>query len=89
MARRIIEALHYGLGLSQRQIASRFPRLSPASISNYLEHGEPLEPEPLLSVGPPNDRLFKQGKCLICEIPLFGGEPITRDYCGECDPRGM
>ena len=37
-----------------------------------------------LSVGPPSDRLFKQGKCQLCKIPLFGLEPKKRTYCGTC-----
>ncbi len=32
-----------------------------------------------LSVGKPP--LFKQGKCLVCKIPLFGKEDKSRDVC--------
>lgn len=37
-----------------------------------------------LSVGPPGDKLFKQGTCKDCGIPLFGKEPISREVCGLC-----
>lgn len=88
MPHRIIRAWHYHHGLSIGEITNLFG-LSPVTVSNYLEYGESFEPElQLKSVGPPNDKLFLQGKCLICEIPLFGGQEIRRDYCGECDPRG-
>lgn len=40
--------------------------------------------EELPSVGPPSDRLFKQGKCRACGVPLFGREPVRRDICGMC-----
>ena len=40
--------------------------------------------EELPSVGPPSDRLFKQGRCRDCGIALFGGEPMKRDICGDC-----
>ena len=39
----------------------------------------------LKSVGPETDKLYLQGKCQICEIPLFGRGPKQRDFCGECE----
>ena len=33
-----------------------------------------------LSVGKPP--LYKQGKCMICKIPLFGKEDKDRNVCG-------
>lgn len=94
---KILEAMYYGHGLRIQQIADKVG-LSPTKVSQYLEDrsatkgAEPLpapEPAPLpLHVGPPNDRLFKQGVCKGCSIPLFGGDPIEREWCGECDPRG-
>lgn len=36
---------------------------------------------PRLSVGKPP--LYKQGKCIVCEIPLFGKEDKDRDVCGS------
>jgi hypothetical protein len=39
--------------------------------------------EHLPGVGPPGDRLYLQGKCRVCRIPLFGRQPETRDLCGE------
>ena len=36
------------------------------------------------SVGPENGKLFLQGKCVLCQIPLFGNDPKKRDFCGDC-----
>lgn len=44
----------------------------------------PPEREEFLSLGPPSDRLYKQGKCGVCKIPLFGLKPKKRAYCGLC-----
>lgn len=64
--------------------------MSAVQVASLLENGRRSEPDPapLPHVGPPNDRLYKQGKCRGCEIPLFGGDPSPREWCGECDPRG-
>ena len=38
------------------------------------------------SVGPPGHELFKQGKCRICEVSLWGYRPdVTRELCGHCE----
>ncbi len=42
------------------------------------------EREQFLSVGKQPDVLYKQGKCISCEIPLFGKEPKARNLCGSC-----
>ncbi len=42
-----------------------------------------VETGDFLYVGPERDRLYKQGKCRVCGIPLFGKEPIERDVCGH------
>lgn len=83
-----IRELHCEHGLRIQQIADQL-KLSPVEVSNWLEHGKAEEPASLPPhAGPPNDRLYKQGICKGCEIPLFGGDPIAREWCGECDPRG-
>ncbi len=43
----------------------------------------PLPPDDWVWAGPPNDRLYKQGLCLICKIPLFGAEKKRRNVCGH------
>lgn len=45
---------------------------------------EDREREQFLSLGKPPDVLYKQGKCVSCEIPLFGKEPKARNLCGMC-----
>ncbi len=42
------------------------------------------EREQFLSLGKPPAVLYKQGKCISCEIPLFGKEPKARNLCGSC-----
>lgn len=81
----IIEEMYYKHGCRIQHIADTLG-ISSLEVSSWLEYGKPDEPE-FKSVGPPNDRLYLQGKCKTCEIPLFGGEQVTREYCGECDPR--
>ena len=36
------------------------------------------------SVGPPGHELFKQGKCRLCEVSLWGYRPEPRELCGRC-----
>lgn len=91
MGRRIIEALYYKRKMTVQQIADAFG-MSSSTVSDYLEYGSPQgKPEisaPLPHVGPPSDRLYRQGTCRACQIPLFGGDPKPREWCGEHDPRG-
>jgi hypothetical protein len=84
-----IRELYHEHGMRMQEIADQLG-ISPVEVSNWLEHGHKKEPDPapLLGVGPPNDRLYKQGICAGCQIPLFGGDPSPREWCGECDPRG-
>ena len=83
-----IRELHFEHGMRIQVIADQLG-MSPVEVSSLLENGRRKEPSPPppLHVGPPNDRLYKQGKCQGCEIPLFGGNPSPREWCGDCDPR--
>lgn len=37
----------------------------------------------MLSVGRTPDVLYKQGRCRVCGIPLYGPLPKRRYLCGE------
>lgn len=42
-----------------------------------------------LHVGPPHDRLYKQGICRVCKITMFGKLAAKRIVCGnrECQDK--
>ena len=77
-----IADLYYEKGLRILQIADLL-QVPALEVSDSLEFNG-TERSTLVSVGQPSDRLFKQGVCKGCRIPLFGGEPIRRDWCGAC-----
>lgn len=37
----------------------------------------------LLHIGPRHDRLFKQGKCRVCQVPIFGHAEVEKDLCND------
>lgn len=50
-------------------------------VGRWVDNAKALDAGKRVSVG--KDRpLFKQGKCMICEIPLAGYEDKDRDVCG-------
>ena len=83
----VISDLYYRDGLRIIDIADRL-KMSPVDVSDSLEFAgtERSHMAELASAGPRNDRLYKQGTCRGCRIPLFGGEPIRREWCGDCRP---
>jgi hypothetical protein len=36
-----------------------------------------------LSVGPPKDRLYKQGPCRVCHVAVFGKLAVKKMTCGD------
>lgn len=52
-------------------------------MSKYLQLAESRAEQGFLFVGPPGDRLYKQGKCRVCEIPIFGKETVRKDLCND------
>jgi hypothetical protein len=36
------------------------------------------------SIGPLGHELFKQGKCRLCKVSLWGYRPEPRWFCGHC-----
>ena len=61
---------------------SRHRRSGAFAFDNLSE--EDRDRQQFLSLGKQPDVLYKQGKCISCEIPLFGKEPKARSLCGSC-----
>ena len=36
-------------------------------------------------VGPPNDRIYKQGPCQRCGCIIFGDKPEVHEFCDVCE----
>jgi hypothetical protein len=55
-------------------------------MSKVLRDSFDKQPPPhiggLIGVGPPRDRLWKQGICWVCHTTIFGREPIEKNLCG-------
>ena len=79
----------YEAGHTLREVAEQFD-VSYQAVHQALQRNAPSIMRPQTetrfpSVGKPGHELYRQGKCKVCEVPLFGYRPESRKLCGHCE----
>ncbi len=91
-ARALLMVEAYAAGGSFLQVAKQFG-VTPQCVHTHVRRHAPKSIRPrgqtkLASVGALGQELFKQGKCRVCEVSLWGYRPTARTLCGYHTPAG-